>query len=90
MGREMKTKYGKFAVHETISEKEKAITPRFKTKEELVNHLVEKGTEYDEPLTKEIAEEFVYRTPWIPSGGIINGKFLKGFEQLEIKLVQKK
>lgn len=85
MGRKLKITKKKFAVHETVSGHEKAITPFFDTKQELIRHLVEKGTEWDAPLNKKTAEEFVLRTKHAPCGGLNAGKFLKGFELVELK-----
>ena len=46
----------------------------------------EKGTDWDKPLKRSWAEEFVLRTKWVMSGMLVNGKFLKTFEALELKV----
>ncbi len=62
MGRELKELKQTWAVHETVSEEEKAITPRYKTKQELIKHLVRQGTDWDEPWSQAAAEDFVNKT----------------------------
>lgn len=86
MGREMKKKQNTYAVHETVSGEEERITPRFKTKKELIDHLVKNGTEWDKPLAKEIAEEFVLRAKWVPSMIMCNKGILNSFDTLKLKL----
>jgi hypothetical protein len=82
MGRELKQTDELWAVHETVSEAEAAITPGFKTKQELIDHLVKHGTEWDEPWTQAQAETFVNGTGWAPSFVANPAKkaFCKGYE----------
>lgn len=71
MGRELRYRLvggdRHWAVHETVSEVEGPITPEFKSKEELIEHLATRGTDWDEPWSREAAEDFVNRTGWAPS-----------------------
>ncbi len=68
MGRELRETAGKmWAVHETVSEAEGPITPAFRSKADLIEHLVAHGTAWDEPWTRAAAKDFVYRTWWAPS-----------------------
>lgn len=78
----MKETNGQFAVHEGVSEKEEAITPHFDTKDELVEHLIKNGTDWDDPISRRVANKFVHETPYVPSAAFMNGRFLKGFEIL--------
>lgn len=85
MGRELrKTKENGvelWAVHETVSEVEGAITPSFKTKAELIEYLVTQGTAWDEPWSRSAAEDFVNRTGWAPSFILSKDGVKKGYEQ---------
>jgi hypothetical protein len=85
MGRELRYRVageGKlWAVHETVSEIEGAITPEFKTKKELIKHLVAHGTDWDKPWSRVAAEDFVNRTGWAPSFILSKGGVTKGYEQ---------
>jgi len=67
MGRELRENEAGFTVHETVSEVEGPITPTFKTKPELIEHLVKHGTAWDEPWTQKQAEHFVNDTGYAPS-----------------------
>lgn len=69
-----------WAVHETVSSAEEAITPGFKTKADLVEHLVSHGTAWDEPWTRAAAEDFVNRTGWAPSFILGPHGVTKGYE----------
>ena len=91
MGRELKEDIGlkRFAVCETVSGEDELITPTFNTQKELIKHLVQNGTEWDDPLTKEIAEEFVLRTKWVPSMVMCEQGILRSFDSLKIKLKDK-
>ena len=89
MGREIKKTKGYYAVHETVSEHEEAITPKFKTEQGLIEHLIKNGTDWDEPLKRSWAEEFVLRTKWVMSGMLVGGKYLKNFESLELRINKK-
>lgn len=85
MGRILKYHKGKtgarVAVHENVSDEEKAITPWFRTKEELIEHLVKEGTTWDGPWTREQAEKFVNETEYAPSFALIpRTGFVKGYE----------
>ena len=63
MGRELESRVEDgvkmWAVHETVTINHMPITPRFKTKAELIEHLVSNGTAWDEPWEREAAEDFV-------------------------------
>lgn len=84
MGRELRKTIGNgnetWAVHETVSEGEGAITPGFPTKEELIEYLVAHGTEWDEPWPRKAAEDFVNRTGWAPSFIVGPQGVRKGYE----------
>ncbi len=82
MGRELKQTNGLWAVHETVSESEYAITPGFAEKADLVKHLSGWGTECDDPWSKEQAEYFVNESGWAPSGIAHHGEVPKGYEVL--------
>jgi hypothetical protein len=67
-----------YVVYQTISEGS-PITPCFETAEELVDWLVEKGTAYDDPMSREGAERFVHGSGWVPSAvGFGDGTFASG------------
>ncbi len=87
MGRQLKKKKGFFAVYETVSEREDAVTPHFKTKEEVAEYLHKFGDYWMQkdkspPLPKEIAEKFV-KVGWVPSMVFQNGKFLSTYYCVE-------
>lgn len=69
-----------WAIHETVSEVEGAITPRFQTKRELIEYLIAHGTEWDEPWSRAAAEDFVNRTGWAPSFIVGYQGVKKGYE----------
>ena len=85
MGREIRKtiRHGSetWAVHETVSEVEAAITPSFKTKAELIEYLVTQGTAWDEPWSRAAAEDFVNCTGWAPSFILSKDGVRKGYEQ---------
>jgi hypothetical protein len=85
MGRELRktTRNGveKWRVHETVSEAECPITPAFKTREELIEYLVTKGTAWDEPWSRKAAEHFVRHAGWAPSLILSKAGLTKGYEQ---------
>jgi len=83
MSREAKFTNDRYAVHEGVSGFEEAITPFFDTQEELINHLIENGTEWDEPISRKAAEEFVYDYNYVPSMVIVNGEVLRGLQSIE-------
>ena len=72
-----------FQVYETVSEGS-PVTPVFKTKQELTDHLIKHGT-YWKPtgFTKEQAEGFV-KTGFAPSMIIASGKMYSGIETGEL------
>ena len=80
MGRVLKEDNGTWAVHENVSEKEEAITPRFKSKDNLIIHLSMQGTEWDDPWTLEEAEHFVNKAGWAPSDKFDEYGFRKGYQ----------
>jgi len=55
-----------YVVYETVSEGT-PITPCFATQEELIDWLAEKGTAWDDPMPREVAERFVRGSGWLPS-----------------------
>ena len=59
-------------MYETVSEGT-PVTPKFATKEELVEYLVTRGTFYDGPWKRKVAEAFV-KEEWAPSMVINGGK----------------
>ncbi len=87
MGRKLYEDIGlkRFAVCETVSGEDETITPVFNTQKELIEHLVKNGTEWDKPLTKEIAEEFVLRTKFVPSMVMCHLGILSSFDCLQLK-----
>lgn len=79
MGRELRENGEGFAVCETVTDDNVEITPTFKTKEELVEHLVTKGTAWDAPWTREQAEHFMKKA-YAPSFVLYgNGTVAKGY-----------
>jgi hypothetical protein len=70
-----------WAVHETVSEVEDAITPGFKTKAELIEHMVAHGTDWDGPWPRPAADDFVNRTGWAPSFIVGPEGLKKGYER---------
>lgn len=86
MGRELRKTIGDgvetWAVHETVSEIEGAITPGFATKTGLIEHLITTGTDWDKPWSRAAAENFVDRTGWAPSFIVGPGGVKKGYEDI--------
>jgi hypothetical protein len=83
MGREVMSKNGKFAVRETVTDTD-IITPWFSTEEELIEHLVNHGDDWDSgPIDRKNAEAFVRRVKFVPSAALIGGRFLKTYELAE-------
>lgn len=65
-------------VWETVSEGS-PITPPFESKEALVKYLVQNGTDWDEPWSRDSAENFV-GAEWAPSLVASSGKVQKGYD----------
>jgi hypothetical protein len=55
-----------YVIYQTVGEGS-PITPCFATPEELIDWLVEKGTAWDDPMSREAAERFVRGSGWLPS-----------------------
>lgn len=68
-----------FQVYETVSEGT-PITPPFATPEELIEHLATVGTEWDDPWSRENAEQFVRGSGWAPSFVAEDGVVRHGYE----------
>lgn len=65
-----------WVVYQTVSEGS-PVTPCFATKDELWFHLVNHGTDYDTPMSREAAQAFI-DNGWVPtfigsSNGIVSG-----------------
>lgn len=69
-----------WSVHETVTEEEGQLTPSFRSKTDLIEHLVAHGTAWDEPWTRAAAEDFVNRTGWAPSFIVGPQGVKKGYE----------
>ncbi len=67
-----------YQVYETVSEGT-PLTPPFETKEQLLNHLITIGTDYEEPWSRKAAESFI-KHEWAPSMIISDGKIHKSNE----------
>lgn len=80
MGRELIQKRGKWAVIETVSDKEQPVTPFFKTKKEIVDYLVDHGEDYTGDKYSRQAVEAFLEIGSVPSMILTRQGLLKNYE----------
>jgi hypothetical protein len=72
-----------YQVYETVSEGT-PLTPPFETQQELVDYLVEHGTFWSETgISRNAAENFVYKNSYVPSMTLKDGKITTGINQCD-------
>ncbi len=71
-----------YCLYQTVSEGT-PVTPVFATEDELIEHLVMYGEDYDQVPMRRRSAEIVVRGGWAPSGAVINGTFLKGASDMD-------
>lgn len=74
-----------YQVYETVSEGS-PVTPPFETTDELINWLVNRGTNYGTPYEERYSikgAESLVQDGWVPSGALIDGSFKSGSDLTE-------